>query len=140
MEEDLRLGLDEKPGERRVRALRGFGIGLGFVFLLFAFRAWRRDGAVHGWAVIAPLSWMTAVLYPHVFSTVYDPWMRVVRILARANQAILCAVLFYVVITPYAVLLRLLGVQPLSLTLREKDSYWEEHPPRDPAESARRPF
>src|SRR4051812_23623558 len=105
MEEDLRLGLDEKPGERRVRALRGFGIGLGVVVSLFAFRAWRRDGHLHGWAIIAPLSWMAAVMYPQGLSWLYDPWMHVVRVLARLNQSILCAVLFYAVITPYAFLL-----------------------------------
>ncbi len=141
MEDDLRSGLiAEPPGEARKRALRGFGVGLGFIVLFFAWRSWRHHGAVPLWTAVPPLSWALAAFYPKAFGPVYDVWMPVVGVLAKVNLWLICGVLYYVIMTPYAVLLRAFGVSPLELKLREKDSYWDEKPPRDPAESARRPF
>lgn len=141
MEDDLRPRLvAELPGEARRRALRGFGIGLGAVLTFFAWRSWRHSGVVPAWSALAPLSWALAALFPAAFAPVYDPWMKVVGVLARINLWLICGVLYYLVITPYALLIRVFGVRPLPLGLRERDSYWEVKEPRDPAVSAREPF
>lgn len=141
MEDDLRPRLiAEGPGSARTRALRGFGIGLGFVLCFFAFRSWRHHHAVPAWSALSVLSWLVAAVRPSLFAPIYDPWMKVVAVLARVNTWLICALLYYVVVTPYALLLRLFGTRPLELALREKPSYWDEKPPRDPAESARSPF
>lgn len=141
MEDDLRPRLAaELPGELRRRALRGFGIGLGAIILFFAWRSWRHHGAVPAWAALSPLSWAFAAFFPRAFGPVYDVWMPVVGVLAKINLWLICGILYYVIMTPYAVVLRLFGVRPLAFGLREKSSYWEEKPPRDPAESARSPF
>ncbi len=141
MEDEIRPRLiAELPGEARKRALRGFGIGLGAILFYFAFRAWRNDSSPLPFAVTAAVSWAFAAFWPAFFGPIYTPWMKVVAVLARINIWLVCGLLYYGVITPYAVLLRLFGVRPLELGLREKDSYWDEKPPRDPAESARRSF
>lgn len=141
MEDDLQPRLAaELPGEARRRALRGFGIGLGAVLTFFAWRSWRSSGVVPPWAGLVPLSWALAALAPAAFGPVYGPWMRVVAVLARVNLWVVCGLLYYAVITPYAAVLRAFGARPLELGLRERDSYWDEKPPRDPAESAERLF
>lgn len=141
MEDDLRARLvAELPEEARRRALRGFGVGLGAIITFFAWRSWRRHDAVPLWAYAGLLSWALAALRPGAFGPVYDRWMPVVGVLAKVNLWLICGFLYYVIMTPYALLLRAFGVRPLALGLREKASYWEEKPPRDPAESARRLF
>ncbi|MDX6770532.1 MAG: hypothetical protein SF051_13440 [Elusimicrobiota bacterium] len=141
MEDDLRARLNpESPEDARRRALRGFGVGLGVILSYFAFRAWRRDGSPLPLAAAAVLSWALAASWPAAFGPVYTPWMKVVGVLARVNLWLICGFLYYLVITPYGLLLRLFGVRPLETKLRVKDSYWEDKPPRDPAESARRQF
>lgn len=141
MEDDLQPRLAaELPGEARRRALRGFGIGLGAVILFFAWRSSRGAEAWPAWTAAAPVSWALAALFPSAFGPVYGPWMRVVAVLARVNLWLVCGLLYYAVITPYSAVLRACGARPLELGLRERDSYWDEKPPRDPAESAERPF
>ena len=131
MEEEIRPRLD---------SLRGFGIGLGALVALFACRAWWSDDAVPAWSALAVVPWFLAAVRPLWLGPLYDAWMFFIRPLARLNNWLLCAFLYYGIFTPYGLLLRALGARPLDLSLREKDSYWEPKPPRDPAESARRPF
>lgn len=131
--------MEEEP-RSRLGSLRGFGLGLGVVIALLALRARLRDGALPAWAAAALAPWLLAALRPGGLGPLYDAWMALARPLARLNTWLVCAALYYLVITPYGLLLRGLGAGPLALRLRERDSYWEEKPPRDPAESARRLF
>ena len=140
MEEDLRPRLKpELPGAKERRDLRGFGIGLGALLLLFAWRSRGRDAAPP-LAACAALSWTLAAGFPAAFGPVYRVWMPVVGVLARINLWLICGVLYYLIVTPYALLLRAFGVRLLKLDLGEKDRYWQEKPPRDPVTSSRRQF
>lgn len=136
MDEDLLPRLTPEPAAARERrALRGFGVGLGLALLLLAWRGGRASLAALGAA-----SALLALARPACFAAPYALWMPVARALARANLWLVCGLLYYLVVTPYGLLLRALGLRPLELALREKDSYWEEKPPRDPVESSRRIF
>jgi len=56
----------------------------------------------------------------------------------RAQTRALCAILYYLVLAPYALVLRLFGIRFLDTEIDGRDSYWTPRPPRDPAETARR--
>lgn len=141
MEEDLRPRLiPAAPGEAERRALGGFGLGLG---ILLSVLAWRAHAHGRSPAVLAGLAAASALLSrvrPSAFGPLYRLWMPVVAVLARASTWLVCAILYYLVVTPYGLLLRAAGLSPLALALREKDSYWEEKAPRDPVESSRNIF
>jgi hypothetical protein len=136
MEEDLSPRLIPVPPEElERRALRGFGLGLGALVIVFALRAHR-----HAFAAVGAAALGLAVARPLFFKPLYRLWMPVVAVLARVNLWLLCGILYYLVVTPYALLLRAFGLRPLELRLREKDSYWDEKPPRDPVESVKNIF
>lgn len=141
MEEDLRPRLSPvSAAERERKDLRGFGIGLGMILIFFAWRG-RAHARALDLAFLGAASLSLAALAPRVFAPLFRVWMPVVGVLARVNLKILSAALFYLVVTPYGLLLRAFGFSPLELALDEKkDSYWTEKPPRDPAESASRIF
>jgi hypothetical protein len=141
VDENLRARLN--PADRRadeLRAWRGFGIGLGILFLLMAWRAERKGGHETALAASALASIVAAFVHPGIFRPLYGAWMPVARLIARVNTWIVCAILYYAVLTPYAVLARLLGARFLEKGPKIKDGYWSVEPPRDPAESARRTF
>ena len=141
MDENLRTRL--RPEDRRadeLRAWRGFGIGLGGLLLLAAWRALVRGGPAPALAALALSALATATARPRFFRPAYALWMPVARLLARINTRIVCAVLYYAVLTPYAVAARLLGVRFLETDLRDNDSYWKVRSPRDPVKSSRRSF
>lgn len=137
MEEEARRLIPVPREDRERRALRGFGIGLGLILLYFAWRGrWRPD-------ILANLGGMCLALVataPHLFRPLFRVWMPVVGVLARVNLWLVCGILYYLVVTPWGLFLRALGLRPLELRLRTGDSYWEVVPARDPAESARRIF
>lgn len=56
----------------------------------------------------------------------------------RAQTRALLAILYYLVLTPYALIMRLFGVRYLETGFDGRGSYWTPRPPRDPAETARR--
>lgn len=141
MEKDLRPRLNPRPpGESEARLLRGFGLGLGILFFIVA---WRMRTAANVAVVLASIGLASALLSrvrPSLFGPLFRLWMPVVGVLARVNLWLVCGFLYYFVVTPYGLFLRALGLSPLALKLREKDSYWEEKPARDPVESTRHIF
>lgn len=141
MEDDLRPRLIPVSAEaERLRALRGFGCGLGLILLYFAWRAHARGASPVPLAASGAASLALAGAWPAFFGPLFRVWMPVVGVLARVNLWLLCGVLYYGIVTPWSLFIRLLGFRPLELAPGEKDSYWEEKEPRDPAESARRIF
>ena len=141
MEEDLRPRLiPAPPEEAERRALGGFGLGLGILLLVLAWRARAHGRAPEAFIGLAAVSALMSRLRPSALRPLYRAWMPVVAVLARANLWVVCAILYYLVVTPYGLILRAAGLSPLALKLREKDSYWEEKPARDPVESTSRIF
>lgn len=139
MAENLRAGLrSEGRRANKIRAWRGFGVGLGILFLLLAWRAWRKGGHETALAASALASIIAALAHPAIFRSPYEAWIPAARFLARANAWIVCAILYYVVLAPYAILARMLGARFLATEMKAKDSYWKIKPPSDPAESTRR--
>lgn len=140
MEEDLRPRLSPvAPEDTERRALRGFGVGLGLILFFFAWRG-RAHGRPDVLAALGAVSWALAAARPRFLRPLFRLWMPVAGVIARANLWLLCGMLYYLVVTPWGLLLRALGLCPLELSLGTGDSYWEEKPARDPAKSSRRIF
>ncbi len=141
MEEDLRPRLiPVAAAELEARALRGFGLGLGVLALIFAWRAHSHGRSPAILIALGAASMLLSRVRPSLFGPLYRVWMPVVGVLARVNLWLVCGILYYLVVTPYGLFLRAVGLSPLALKLREKDSYWEEKPARDPVESTRNIF
>lgn len=125
------------PGEEERRALRGFGIGLGALLFFFAWRGHHRSVL----AALGAASLTLGLTAPRALKPLYRAWMPVVKVLGFVNLWLICGILYYVVVTPYALLLRLCGWKALDAGFEpERTTYWEEKEPRDAAESARRIF
>ncbi len=111
MDDAVRLGLKEEPRQTR---LRGFGAGLAAVLALFALLSWRRHGHAAPWyAAAGAASALLAWLSPAAFGPVYGPWMKVADTLAEINTFLITGFLYFLVVAPYALVLRLLGRDPL---------------------------
>ena len=133
MEEDLRPRLIAVPPEAAERAaLRGFGVGLGLILFWFA-----RHGRLP-LAALGAASLLLAWARPRVFRPLFRLWMPVVGVLAKVNLWLLCGILYYLVVTPWGLLLRAFGLRPLELAPEPgAASYWVVKPARDPKESSR---
>jgi hypothetical protein len=116
--------------------LRKFGIGMTIIFsVLGAIGIWRgRHVAPSVFFLAAVLALLTAIGYPRGLAPVYRAWMTLARALAWINTRIILFLLFYVVVTPVGMVMRLFGRDPLKLKLdRSCSSYWITLKPSQPA-------
>ena len=119
----------ELPGER------GFGVLFAIVGLVAAMFAWRAGStALVAASVLAALAFAAfAWLAPARLAPLNRAWFRLGLLLAKVVNPIVLGVLFFFVITPYALVLRLFGRDLLGLKPRpDVASYWIE---RDPSQS-----
>ena len=111
--------------------LRKFGLMVGGVFLLLGTISWYRGHTLPPrvlWAVGVALVVPGAVA-PAVLRPVRTVWMHLAAVLGEVNSRLLLTVMFFLVVTPIGLLMRLFG-DPLRRSLDEKGaSDWIRRPP-----------
>jgi MFS-type transporter involved in bile tolerance (Atg22 family) len=86
---------------------------------------WRRhDTGFVLWG-IGSAALLLAWVQPKVLKPVYKYWMKLALALGFVTSHVVLALLYYLVVTPTGLVMRLLGKNPLVLQLDEKaKSYW----------------
>jgi uncharacterized membrane protein len=130
------------PGPGRARHdLRVFGFGLAVILTFFAFLSWRKGGTAWPYElVLAAVGALFGGLRPMALQPVYGPWMKAVGVIGRVNTWLVIGLVYYLVITPYAVLSRLFGGDLLDERLRDRASYWHPRGETPAPESYRNQF
>jgi hypothetical protein len=65
---------------------------------------------------------------PRLLTPAYRAWMRFAEVLGRVQTAIILTVVFFLVVTPLGIIMRLLRKSPIERQ-RRADSYWIEVKP-----------
>ncbi|MDE3220219.1 MAG: sxtJ [Nitrospirota bacterium] len=97
------------------RTLRQFGLMVGVVFLLIGLWpfVWRQE-AVRIWAVVpGSLLAVAGLVVPSLLKQVYQGWMWVGHVMGWVNTRIILGVLFYGVVTPMGLVMKLTGRDPM---------------------------
>ena len=98
--------------------LRKFGLTTGaIIVVLFAFLfPWIFDmAAIPIWPwIVAGLLWVPALLIPRVLRPVYTTWMKIGHAIGWVNTRIILGVLFYVLVLPMGLTMRLFGKDPMA--------------------------
>ena len=110
---------------------RSFGIVFAVVFAIIGLFPLIGAEAPNWWALaIALLFLATALTRPEFLAPLNRLWLRFGLLLHRVVNPLVMAFLFFVVVTPIALLMRLCGKRPLSLDIEpDTETYWI---PRDP--------
>jgi hypothetical protein len=98
-----------------VKSLRAFGFLVGGIFLLMGVwpAAVRREDP-RLWALTAAILLLgPAVVYPRALGPVHRVWMKIGHALGWINTRIILGFLFYVIVTPLGLLMRLRGKDPM---------------------------
>jgi len=112
--------------EVRVGSERSFGLVFAAVFLIIALYPMIRSGDIRLWAlVVAVLFVVICLVCPVVLRPLNVVWFKFGMFLASVIPPVVMAVIFFIVVTPTGLLLRLFGKDVLRLRLdRSKVSYW----------------
>ena len=119
---------------------RSFGLLMAAVLLGFAGVRYLLAGSTLRWAMaIGAAFLLVALVQPGWLAPVRRGWMRFAAVLGYINSRILLTIVFGLVVTPIAYLLRLLGRQPMRA--EPQTTYWRKRTP-DEFTAARmaRPF
>lgn len=125
----------DRAGDVKAGSERAFGAVLGAVFLLIALWPLLEGAGLRLWALaLAALFLAAAALAPGALAPLNRIWFRFGMLLHRIVSPLAMALLFYLTVTPTALILRLAGKDPLRLKFdRAAKSYWIERAPPGPA-------
>jgi hypothetical protein len=122
---------------------RNFGFIMSAFFLIIAFFPLLHHQAIRYWALIpAGLFFIPALVFPKLLSRLNILWMQFGELLSKIVSPIALGLVFFVAITPFALIMRLLGKRGLDLKFEAKrESYWKvrQVPGPDP-KSMKDPF
>ena len=124
----------DKEEEVKVSSDRSFGIVFTLVFL--AVGIWVVSGGQSkGWFffVGAALFLVVAIARPSILGPLNRAWAKFGLLLGQVFNPLLLGVVFFLVVTPIAVALRLLGKDSLHLKSKpDLKSYWMDRSPASP--------
>ena len=121
------LGL-EKNSKVNSASDRSFGVMFGFIFIIIAVIMRLRDNPQNIQLLFLALSFLTFLISftrPSLLSTPNKLWMKFSLLLARFVSPIVLGVLFYVLISPLALVLRLFGRDELRLKTKKVATNWQ---------------
>jgi len=115
---------------------RSFALVFAAVFCIVGLFPLLGDGgAVRWWALgIAAAFVATGLVAPRILRPLNAAWYRFGLAIARVVNPVVMGLLFFVFVTPMALVMRALGKNPLKLRFDpEAESYWIERQPPGPA-------
>jgi len=122
---------------------RAFGLTFAGVLGVVALLPLARGGGVRAWALAAAAAFLAAALArPAVLAPLNRVWLRFGLLLHRIVNPVVLAVVFYGVVTPTGLLMRLARSRPLKLGFDPSaPSYWTRRDPPGPdPETMKRQF
>lgn len=113
---------------------RTLGLVFATVFLIIAVFPLFFGGALRWWSLaVAAAFAVVALVLPGVLTPLNRAWTRFGLLLHKIVSPIVLGFLFYIVVTPLGLLMRLLGKDPLRLRWdRRSSTYWIERKPAGP--------
>jgi hypothetical protein len=114
---------------------RSFGFVFAAVFLVIGALPLLAGRSVLVWALATGAAFaLVALAIPVVLAPLNRLWLKLGLLLHKVVSPIVLAILFFVVITPMGLAMRLFGKDPLRLRLdKGSKSYWIERNPPGPA-------
>ena len=124
----------DREEEIKISSDRSFGVVFALVFL--AVGIWMVSGSrSEGWFFLAgsTLFFVIALVCPPILGPLNRAWAKFGLLLGRLVNPLILGVVFFLVITPMAVVRRLLGKDSLHLESKPGlESYWIDRSPPDP--------
>ena len=119
----------------------GFTTGAIIVGLFGLLLPWllEKSWPLWPWIVAAPL-WVFAIIYPTWLRLVYRGWMRFGILASRVTTPLILGIVFYVVISPMALIRRLAGRDPMRRTIEPNARSYRVSSQNNPTERLEKPF
>ena len=109
----------------KIGSNRNFGIVFCIVFLLIAFYQILKNGDIRVWSLVVAIIFIfLAIIDSKILSPLNYLWIKFGFLLGKFISPIVLAIIFFLVVTPISLLLKIFGKDVLLLKKNESKSYW----------------
>ena len=106
---------------------RSFGIVFFVVFLLIALYPLIYDGEIRLWSLIISVIFLIlGLLDSKILAPLNKIWFKFGILLGKIVSPLIMGIIFFLVVTPIGLIMRLLGKDVLNLKYNKNKSYWIE--------------
>lgn len=113
------------------RTITSFALIVSGALIVIGAVQWRRGAPQPVWLTlfsIAATLLLCAAVAPSLLRPVYRVWMQLGEVLAWINTRIILTLVFFLVVTPIGIVMRLFGRSPIARA-RHEHSYWTDVEP-----------
>ena len=113
--------------EIKIGSNRSFGIVFFVVFLLIALYPLLKDSDLRIWSLLISLIFLAlGLLNSNLLTPLNKLWFKFGLFLGKIISPLVMGFIFFAVVTPIGILMRILGKDLLNLKYNKKKSYWIE--------------
>jgi predicted membrane metal-binding protein len=106
---------------------KNFGIVFFIVFIIIAFWPLLDDKSYRLWAILISLIFLIlGLINSKLLTPLNTLWFKLGILLGKIVSPLVMGIIFFVVVTPTALLMKLFKKDVLNLTFNKKNSYWIE--------------
>ena len=111
----------------KIGSNRSFGIVFFIVFLLIAIYPLINQGEIRAWSVLISLLFLIlGIINSKILTPLNKAWFKFGIFLGKIISPIVMGIIFFLVVTPIAFLMRILKKDLLNLKYNKNSSYWVE--------------
>tara|TARA_B100000401_G_C52179738_1_gene427213 strand:- start:29 stop:412 length:384 start_codon:yes stop_codon:yes gene_type:complete len=111
--------------EIKINSNRSFGIVFFVVFLLIAFYPLFQGNDLRIWSLIISLIFLTlGLLNSKILSPLNKMWFKLGLFLGKIISPLIMGIIFFIVVTPIGIIMRLFNKDLLNLKYNKEKSYW----------------
>ena len=109
----------------KISSNRSFGIVFFIVFILIAFYPLINQGEIRIWSVFISLLFLIlGIINSKILTPLNKVWFKLGIFLGKIISPIVMGLIFFLVVTPIAFLMRMLKKDLLNLKFNKNNSYW----------------
>ena len=117
-----------KKNKEKVSSNRSFGIVFFVVFLLVGLWPMLNNSDLRIWSLILSIIFLfLGVLNSRILTPLNIVWFKFGMLLGKVISPIVMGLIFFVVVTPTAIILKLFNKDVLSLKKNKSNSYWRKN-------------
>ena len=111
----------------KISSNRSFGIVFFIVFLLIALYPLSYSGEIRDWSVIISLIFLVlGLLNSKILTPLNKLWFKFGIFLSKIISPLIMGIIFFLVVSPIGLIMRIFGKDVLNLKYNKNQSYWIE--------------
>ena len=112
----------------KIGSNRSFGIVFFLVFLIIGFYPFLKGNEPYFWSIIISVIFLILGLFNSIYLTPFNKlWFKFGILLGQIISPIVMGIVFFIVVTPIALFMKILNKDILNLNKNNKKTYWIEY-------------